>query len=135
MAARRCSQWQKRLLAWLATEERRTRGVISRSHHERVGALHGDKGHISQSLHTLETRGLLVIVRAYGGKAAALYLTAAGKKLACQFAGSGDEGNGAGKGRRARLPRPPPTIAGARLSAGTILPRPAPEKKRRWHGK
>ena len=69
MAARRCSRLQKRLLAWLAMDEQQTRGMISRSHQELVGALQGDKGNISQSLHTLEARGLLGLVRSHGGKA------------------------------------------------------------------
>lgn len=86
MAARRFSQVQKRLLAWLATDAQRTRGMISSSHQDLVGALQGDKGNISHSLRTLEARGLLVIVRSHGGKAAALYLTAAGKEQARQFA-------------------------------------------------
>jgi DNA-binding MarR family transcriptional regulator len=90
MAARRFSRLQKRLLAWLAMDEQRTRGMSSSSHQELVGALQGDKGNISHSLHTLEARGLLGIVRSPGGKAEALYLTAAGKTWARQFAGSGD---------------------------------------------
>ena len=85
MAARRFSRLQQRLLAWLATDERRTRGMLASRHQELGGALQGDKGHSSQSLHTLETRGLLVIVRSHGGKAEALYLTAAGKTWAHQF--------------------------------------------------
>lgn len=44
MAARRFSQLQKRLLAWLATDERRTRGMIASSHQDLVGALQEDKG-------------------------------------------------------------------------------------------
>jgi DNA-binding MarR family transcriptional regulator len=90
MAARRFSRLQTRLLAWLATDEQRTRGMISSSHQELVSTLQGDKGHISPSLHTLEARGLLVIVRSPGGKAEALYLTVAGQKWARQFAGSCD---------------------------------------------
>ena len=90
MAARRFSQLQQRLLAWLAMEEQRTRGMIASSHQELVGALQGDKGNISHSLHTLEARGLLVLVRSHGGKAEALYLTAAGKTWARQFTGSCD---------------------------------------------
>lgn len=90
MAARRFSQLQKRLLAWLALDEQRTRGMISSRHQDLVGALQGDKGHISPSLRTLEARGLLVIVRSYGGKAEALYLTAEGQKWARPFVGSCD---------------------------------------------
>jgi DNA-binding MarR family transcriptional regulator len=90
MAARRFSQLQKRLLAWLARDEQRTRGMILSSHPDLVGAIQGDKGNISHSLRTLEARGLLVIVRTHGGKAEALYLTAAGQKWARQFVGSCD---------------------------------------------
>ena len=91
MAARRFSRLQKRLLAWLAPDEQRTRGMISSSHQDLVGALQGDnKGNSSHSLRTLEARGLLVIVRSHGGKAEALYLTAAGQKWAHQFTGSCD---------------------------------------------
>jgi len=63
---------QKRRLAWLATDEQRTRGMISSSHQDLVGGLQGDKGNISHRLRTLEARGLLVIVRSHGGKAEAL---------------------------------------------------------------
>ena len=90
MATRRFSRLQKRLLAWRATDERRTRGVILRRHQDLVGALQGDKSHISHSLRTLEARGLLVIVRSRGGKAEALSFTAEGQKWARQFAGSCD---------------------------------------------
>jgi DNA-binding MarR family transcriptional regulator len=90
MAARRFSRLQKRLLAWLAMDEQRTRGMILSSHQDLVGALQADKGNLSHSLRTLEARGLLVIVRTPGGKAEALALTAAGQKWARQFAGSCD---------------------------------------------
>jgi len=90
MAARRFSQLQKRLLAWLAVDERRTGGVISSSHQDLVVALQGDKGNISHSLRTLEVRGLLVIGRSHGGKAESLYLTSEGQKWARHFTGSCD---------------------------------------------
>ena len=90
MAAQRFSRLGKRLLAWLAADERRTGGVVSSSHQELVGALQGDKGNISHSLRTLEARGLLVIGRSRGGKAEYLYLTSEGQKWAGQFAGSCD---------------------------------------------
>lgn len=90
MAARRFSQLQKRLLAGLAADERRTGGVISSSHQELVVALQRDKGSISHSLRTLEARGLLVIGRSRGGQAEYLYLTAEGKKWAVQLEGSCD---------------------------------------------
>jgi hypothetical protein len=82
--------------ATLAREERRTRRVIARSHPELVGALQGDKGTLSQSLRTLAARGLLGIMRARGGQAAALYLTSEGPKGARPLAGSCAEGIGAG---------------------------------------
>ena len=90
MAARRFSRLQKRLLAWLAQDERRTRGMLSSSHQALVSALQEDKGNLSHSLRTLEARGLLVIVRSHGGKAEALYLTADGQKWTCQLVGSCD---------------------------------------------
>jgi DNA-binding MarR family transcriptional regulator len=90
MAARRLSRLQKRLLAWLATEEQRTRGMLSSSHQDLVRALQGDKGNISHRLHTLAARGLLVIGRSPGGKAEYVYLTPAGQKWARQFTGSCD---------------------------------------------
>ena len=90
MAAQRVSRLQKQMLRWLLADHHRTRGILASSHEEFIKALGSDKGNISHSLHTLEARGLLVIVRSPGGKAEALYLTAAGKKWASQFAGSCD---------------------------------------------
>jgi hypothetical protein len=85
MAARRFSRLQKRLLAWLAMDEQRTRGMILSSHPDLVSALQGDKGNISHSLRTLAARGLLIIVCSRGGKAEALALTPEGQKWARQF--------------------------------------------------
>ncbi len=129
-AARRCSRVQTRLLAWLATDERRTRGVISRSHQERVGALDGAKGNISPRRRTLEARGLLVIVRAHGGQAEALDWTAAGKKWAHQRAGSGDAGTDAGAGGRGGFDSLPPSrgLASLQRPCSTTGAR----EKRRW---
>jgi hypothetical protein len=90
MAARRFSRLQKRLLAWLIADARRTGGVITSSHQELVVTLQGDKGNVSHSLRTLEARGLLVIGRSRGGKAESLYLTSEGQKWATQFTGSCD---------------------------------------------
>lgn len=134
MATRRFSRLQKRLLAWLATDERRTRGVILSSHQDLVGALQGDKGNISHSLRTLEARGLLVIVRSRGGKAEALSLTAEGQKWARQFAGSCDEE------WRARKMGAWETATASRYAIGAPVVRgEAPKarglEKRRWHGK
>ena len=91
MAAARMLQLQKRILCWVAAEDRRTKGVIASSHQELVRALQGDKGHISHSLRTLETRNLLVIGRSSGGNAEYLRLTPEGQKWASQRAGSCDE--------------------------------------------
>ena len=90
MAAWRLSRRHKQILQWLALDYRRTRGIITRSHQDLVLALPGDKGNISQSLQTLEARGLIVISRSPGGKAEALWLTPEGQKWASQLAGSCD---------------------------------------------
>jgi len=90
MTAVRLSQLPKRILRWLAAAHQRTQGRITRSHQELVRALPGDKGNISQSLHTLAARGWLVIGRSAGGKAASLRLTPEGQTWACQCAGSCD---------------------------------------------
>ena len=90
MGTRRFSRLQKRLLAWLAVDERRTGRVISSSHQDLIVALQGDKSNISHSLRTLEARSLLVIGRSRGGKAESLYLTSEGQKWARQFTGSCD---------------------------------------------
>ena len=90
MAATRLSQLQKRILRWVATDAQRTRDVVASSHEELVRALKSDKGNISHSLRTLETRGWLVMGRSAGGKAESLRLTPEGQKWACQFAGSCD---------------------------------------------
>ena len=63
MAIRRVSRLQKRLLRLLVAEHRRTQGGSSTSHYELVKALGGDKSNISHSLHTLEKRGWIVILR------------------------------------------------------------------------
>lgn len=64
---------------------------MSTSSHQDLGrVLPGDKGHISQSLHTLEAQGLIVIGRSPGGKAESLWLTPEGQKWASQLTGSCD---------------------------------------------
>jgi DNA-binding MarR family transcriptional regulator len=90
MAARRLSRRQKQILQWLAVDHQRTRGMIRSSHHELVRALPGDKGNISHSLQTLETRGLMVISRSPGGRAESVWLTPEGQKWASQLTGSCD---------------------------------------------
>ena len=90
MAARRLSRRHKQILHWLAVDHQRTRGMIRSSHQDLVRTLPGDKGNISHSLQTLEARGLLVIGRSPGGKAASLWLTPEGQKSASHLAGSCD---------------------------------------------
>jgi len=91
MALTRLSRLQKRILQWLAADERRTHGVIASSHQELVQALQGDKSHISHSLQTLERHGLLIIGRSPGGHAEYLRLTPAGHQRVAQLTGSCDE--------------------------------------------
>ena len=88
MTARRLSQLQKQILSWLLRDEQRTRGLISSSHPELVGALPAAKGNISHSLRLLETRGWIVIGRTSGGKAESLYLTREGRQQALKLARS-----------------------------------------------
>jgi DNA-binding MarR family transcriptional regulator len=79
MTAHRLSNLQRRIPAWLAQEEQRTRGSMSASHQDLVHALGADKGNISRSLMRLEDQGLITIVRTPGGKAEAIALTRRGK--------------------------------------------------------
>jgi DNA-binding MarR family transcriptional regulator len=90
MATRRLSRRQKRILQWLAADHQRTQGLITSSHQDLVQALPGDRSNVSHSLHTLETRGLIVIGRSPGGKAESLWLTPEGQKWATQLTGSCD---------------------------------------------
>jgi DNA-binding MarR family transcriptional regulator len=90
MAAARLSQLQKRILCWVAADDRRTKGVIASSHRELVCALQSDKGNISHRLRPLEARNLLVIGRSSGGKAEYLRRTPEAQKWAVQLAGSCD---------------------------------------------
>ena len=63
MATQRLSQLQKQILRWLWADEQRTHGGTSRSHHELLQALPGDKSNISRSLRTLEAREWIVIAQ------------------------------------------------------------------------
>jgi DNA-binding MarR family transcriptional regulator len=87
MAGPRLSRRQKRLLAWLHRDYQRTQGRTSSSHHELVRAVPGDTGNLSQSLHTLEARGFLIIGRSPGGKAEYVVLTEVGLHRAAHIAG------------------------------------------------
>ena len=84
MAIRRVSRLQKRILRLLVAEYRRTQGGTSSSHYDLVKALDGDKSNISHSLHTLEARGWLVILRTAGGQANSIDLTPEGLKNASE---------------------------------------------------
>jgi DNA-binding MarR family transcriptional regulator len=90
MATRRLSRRQTRILQWLAADHQRTRGMLTSSPQDLVRALPGDWGNISHSLHTLETRGLIVIGRSPGGNAESLWLTPEGQNWASQLTGSCD---------------------------------------------
>ena len=84
MADQRLSRLQRRILAWLAAEDQRTRGTMSASHQDLVRALVArghDKGHVSASLTGLAAKGLVTITRTPGGKAEAVDLTPAGRDL------------------------------------------------------
>jgi DNA-binding MarR family transcriptional regulator len=78
-AAPRLSRLQRRILAWLAAEEQRTRGTMSASHKDLVHALAHDKGNLSTSLKGLEAKGLVRITRTPGGQAQAVDLTPEGR--------------------------------------------------------
>jgi DNA-binding MarR family transcriptional regulator len=88
MAEHRLSRLQRRILAWLAQEEQRTRGTMAASYPELVQALRHDKGNLSHSLANLEAKGLVRMNRTAVGKAEALNLTPQGRKLVAHLAGS-----------------------------------------------
>jgi DNA-binding MarR family transcriptional regulator len=88
MAATRLSQLQKRILRWLAADEKRTRRMSASRHPELVAVLPSAKGNISHSLRCLERQGLIVMTRTPGGKTESLYLTAAGRQKVCALTGS-----------------------------------------------
>jgi DNA-binding MarR family transcriptional regulator len=93
MAHERLSRLQRRILAWLVAEERRTRGMIAGDHQALVRALVAlgfDKGNVSTSLKGLEHKGLVTITRTSGRKAEAVALTAEGRNRAAARTGSYD---------------------------------------------
>jgi DNA-binding MarR family transcriptional regulator len=92
MATQRLSRLQRRLLAWLAAEDQRTRGTMASSHVDLVRALAHDKGNLSASLRNLEVKGLVTSTRTPGGKAEAGDLTAAGRHRVAGLTASGEYG-------------------------------------------
>jgi DNA-binding MarR family transcriptional regulator len=93
MADQRLSRLQRRILAWLAQEEARTRGTMAASHEDLVRVLVArghDTGNVSTSLTGLATKGLVTITRTPGGKAEAVELTPEGRHQVALLAGSGD---------------------------------------------
>jgi DNA-binding MarR family transcriptional regulator len=93
MADQRLSRLQRRILAWLAAEDQRTRGTMAASHEDLVRVLVArghDKGHVSASLTGLAAKGLVTIARTPGGKAEAVELTPEGRHQVARLAGSCD---------------------------------------------
>jgi DNA-binding MarR family transcriptional regulator len=84
MAAQRLSCLQKKILSWLVQDHQRTKGMITSSHEELVQHLQADKGNISRSLQTLETRGWIILGRSPGGNMQHLTRTPAGHTCAAQ---------------------------------------------------
>jgi hypothetical protein len=87
MAAQRLSRRHHYLLPGVAADHQRTRGMIPRSPQDLGRALPGDTGNMSHSVQPREARGLMVIGRSPGGKAASLGLTPEGQKWAAHLAG------------------------------------------------
>ena len=91
MAPERLSRLQRRILAWLAAEDQRTRGTMAADHRDLVRALVAlgfDKGNVSTSLRGLEAKGWVRLTRTPGGKAEAVDLMVEGRKRAAQVTGS-----------------------------------------------
>ncbi|MGH2393986.1 MAG: hypothetical protein ACRDGH_10955 [Candidatus Limnocylindria bacterium] len=80
MAAKRLSRLPRRILAWLAAEEQRTRGTMAASHQDLGHALGVDKGNLSHSLANPAAKGLMRITPTAGGKAEPVDLTPAGRR-------------------------------------------------------
>jgi len=88
MAHERLSRLQRRILAWLATEEASTRGTMAADHRDLVEAMAHDKGNLSTSLKGLEAKGLVTIARTPGGQAQAVDLTPEGRNRVAALTGS-----------------------------------------------
>jgi DNA-binding MarR family transcriptional regulator len=85
MAIRRISRLQKRILRLLGAEHGCTQGGTASSQYELLKVLGGDKSKSSHSLHTLEERGWIVILRPPGGQANSIDLTPEGLKNASEI--------------------------------------------------
>ena len=85
MTTQQVSRRQKRILRLLVAEHRRPQGGTSMSHYELVKALEGDKGNISHSPRTLESKGWIVIDPTLGGRADYLDLTPEGLEKAAEI--------------------------------------------------
>ena len=79
MARERLSHLQRRILAWLAAGEQRTRGTMAANHRDLVQSFAHDKGNLSHSLATLVAKELVSIAHTPGGQAEAVDLTPAGR--------------------------------------------------------
>jgi DNA-binding MarR family transcriptional regulator len=82
MAPARLSHLQRKILAWLAQEEQRTRGTMSASHQDLVYAMNVDKGNLSHSLANLEAKGLITMARTPRGKSEYSYALGKGVRRA-----------------------------------------------------
>jgi DNA-binding MarR family transcriptional regulator len=74
MAPKHLSRLQRRILAWLAVEERRRIGQGATHHRALVQAMGVDHGNLSRSLKGLERKGLVYVHRSKGGRAEAVHL-------------------------------------------------------------
>jgi hypothetical protein len=92
MAAVRRARLQTRLRRWLAADEQRTRGMLTRSPPELGAARPRAQGHLSHSLRRWEPPGLIVRTRTPGGTTESVSLTAAGRQEARTLAGRYEEG-------------------------------------------
>jgi DNA-binding MarR family transcriptional regulator len=90
MAPERLSRLQRRILAWLWAEERRTKGFMDASYAEVVGALAHDQGHVRHSLRSMERKGWIHIQYTPGSKSESVHLTTEGRRRASQLTGSCD---------------------------------------------
>ena len=93
MAPERLSALQRRILAWLAAHERRTKGTMAADHADLMRALVAqgfDKGNLSTSLQGLERKGLVTIRRTPGGHAQAVDLTPEGRNRVAGLTASYD---------------------------------------------